>query len=73
MKTVVLQSSDKLLEQHGRIQLFSSATFARPSKGWSVNILPVRSTVMALHRNEMEDQALFACDDELVAVAAAGL
>ena len=46
---------------------------AAPYKGWSVNILPVRSTVMALHRNEMEDQALFACDDELVAGTAAGL
>jgi len=46
---------------------------AAPYKGWSVNILPVRSTVMASPRNEVEDQALFACDDELVAVAAAGL
>jgi hypothetical protein len=36
-------------------------------------MLPVRSTVMASHRNEMEVQALFACDEELVADAAAGL
>jgi hypothetical protein len=35
--------------------------FARPSKGWSVNILPVRSTAVPLPRNEMEDHALFAC------------
>jgi len=61
------------LEQHGRIQLFSSATFARPSKGWSVNILPVRSTVMASPRNEMEDQALFAVGEEANTDAAAGL
>ena len=46
---------------------------AAPYKGWSVNILPVRSTVMASHRNEMEDQALFACGEELGADAAAGL
>ena len=47
--------------------------FARPSKGWSVNILPVRSTVMALHRKEMEDQALFAVGEDADTDAAAGL
>jgi hypothetical protein len=62
MKTVVLRFSGKLLEEHGRTQLFSFVPFAHPSEGWSVNILPVRSTVVALPRNEMEDHALFACD-----------
>ena len=46
---------------------------AAPYKGWSVNILPVRSTVMALHRNEMEDQALFTVGEEADRDATAGL
>jgi hypothetical protein len=45
---------------------------ARPSQGWSVNILPVRSTVVALPRNEMEDHALFAGDVAAVTDAGAG-
>jgi hypothetical protein len=47
-------------------------SFARPSEGWSVNILPVRSTVVALPRNEMEDHALFAGDVAAATDAEAG-
>src|ERR1035437_6337743 len=47
-----------------RIQLRTKRLFARPSEGWSVNILPVRSTAALLPRHEMQDQAPFACDDE---------
>jgi hypothetical protein len=46
--------------------------FARPSQGWSVNILPVRSTAVVLPRNEMEDQAPFACDTEAATGAGRG-
>jgi hypothetical protein len=43
-----------------------------PFEGWSVNILPVRSTVVALPRNEMEDHALFAGDVAVATDAEAG-
>jgi hypothetical protein len=36
------------------------------------NILPVRSTAVPLPRNEMEDQALFACDTEAATVVGRG-
>ena len=44
----------------------------QPCEGWSVNILPVRSTVVALPRNEMEDHALFAGDEDAATDVGAG-
>ncbi len=40
----------------------SASAKTTPYEGWSVNILPVRSTAVPLPRNELEDQALFAWD-----------
>ena len=41
---------------------YACRTLHATLEGWSVNILPVRSTAVPLPRNEMEDQALFAWD-----------
>jgi hypothetical protein len=62
----------KLLEGQERKRLFSLLTNARPSEGWSVNILPARSAAVALPRNEVEAHMLFACVVEGVTGAGAG-
>jgi hypothetical protein len=44
----------------------------QPCKGWSVNLLPARSAVVALPRNEVEAHALFTCDAEAATGAVVG-